>query len=243
MIGELAERHRVIAPDLRGLGWSDAPAEGYEKRRLAEDVRELLDAEGIERTAVIGHDWGGFAAFLLALEHPERVSRLLALDITPPWAGRPSPRQLLLPLLASYQALLALPGVGARVLMRGPGLVHAILRLAAGPEKRWSQEEVGMYAGRLREPARAHASSLYYRTFLLRELPAILARGERTAELTVPTLLLMGQQSAIDRVLSPRSAGMLEVRRVAGAGHFLPEEAPDEVLAAAREWFGGAAGG
>jgi pimeloyl-ACP methyl ester carboxylesterase len=241
LIGELSGSFRVIAPDLRGLGWSEAPADGYSKQRLAEDVIELLDAEQIERALLIGHDWGGFVAFLLALEHPDRVARLMALDIPPPWTGRPSPRQLAAPLLASYQALLALPGVGERLLTHGSGFVRAIIRLASGPEMQWSPQAIENYARRLREPARARASSLYYRTFLMHELPEMVRRGDRTAELRVPSLLLMGQKSTIDRVLSPSSGGLLEVRRVAGAGHFLPEEAPSEVLAAAREWFAGAA--
>jgi pimeloyl-ACP methyl ester carboxylesterase len=66
----------------------------------------------LERVKLIGHDWGAFAGFLVALEHPERVEWMVALDITPPWAPRPSVRQLALPLLASYQLLLATPMVG-----------------------------------------------------------------------------------------------------------------------------------
>lgn len=237
VIPELAQRHRVIALDLRGLGWSDAPPGDYEKSTLAEDVVELLDSEGIEQACVIGHDWGGYVAMLLALAHPRRVRRLLALDIPPPWAGKPHPRQLALPALASYQALLALPGVGPGLLMRRPGLVRAIIKLATGSGLRWSEAELDEYAQRLREPARAQASSMYYRTFLTRELPRAVRRGDRSAELSVPTLLLMGQSSAIDRVLAPQPSGQLHVQRIPGAGHFLPEEAPHEVLAAARDWF------
>ncbi len=236
MIGELAERFRVIVPDLRGLGWSQAPPGDYAKATFAADLVELLDQEGIEQAAVIGHDWGGYASFLLALEHPARVSRLIALDIPPPWPGRPHPRQLGLPFLLSYQLLLATPA-GRLLLERRPGLVRAIIRLATGPDFSWSRENLDRYALRLREPARAAASSAIYRTFLTRELPASLRRGDRSAELTVPTLLLMGQSSTIDQILAPRAAGMLQVRRVPGAGHFLPEEAPQAVLAAASEWF------
>jgi len=168
LIPELSRRFRVIAPDLRGLGWSDAPPGDYSKAALAGDVLELLDAEGIERAGMIGHDWGGFVAFLLALAHPARGERLLALDIPPPWAGRPRPRQLALPVLASYQALLAMPVLGEGLLRRGSGTVRTIIRLASGPEMRWSEQELDCYAARLRDPARARASSAYYRTFLTR---------------------------------------------------------------------------
>jgi pimeloyl-ACP methyl ester carboxylesterase len=239
LIPELSRRFRVIAPDLRGLGWSEAPAGDYSKAALAADVLELLDAEGIERARVIGHDWGGFIAFLLALEHPDRLERLLALDIPPPWVRRPRPRQLALPLLASYQVLLATPRLGQGLLRRGPGTVRTIIRLASGPRMRWSAQELDCYADRLREPARARASSAYYRTFLTRELPAMVARGDRSGELSVPSLLLMGERSAIDRVLTPQPGGLLEVQRVRRAGHFLPEEAPREVLDAASAWFDG----
>ena len=59
VIGPLAERYRVLCPDLRGFGWSDAPPHGYEKEALAADVLALLDALGIERFRLVGHDWGG----------------------------------------------------------------------------------------------------------------------------------------------------------------------------------------
>src|SRR3954451_6876530 len=76
LFARLAEDHRVIAPDLRGWGWSDAPPGDYAKRTFAADVLALMDHEGIDRANVIGHDWGGYTGFLLALEHPERVERL-----------------------------------------------------------------------------------------------------------------------------------------------------------------------
>jgi pimeloyl-ACP methyl ester carboxylesterase len=238
LIGDLARRFRVLAPDLRGLGWSDAPAAGYEKSTLAEDIRELLDAEQIEQADVIGHDWGGYVAFLLALGHPERVRRLMALDIPPPWAAPPTPRLLAVPALGSYQALIGSPVLGPALLRTSPALVRTVIRLGSGPEMHWSEADLDWYASRLREPARARASSSYYRTFLTRELPAMLSRGDRSDELAIPALLLMGARSGIDRTLRPRSRGSLHVRRVPGVGHFLPEEAPHAVLAAALEWLG-----
>jgi pimeloyl-ACP methyl ester carboxylesterase len=232
LIPRLAQTRRVLAPDLRGFGWSDAPPGDYLKATLAQDVLALLDAEGLDRVALLGHDWGGYVAFLLALEHPERVESLVALDIVPPWSasGRPRPRHLALPLLLSYQLLLATPLVGPRTLTSGTRFVRTILEAGSGPHASWSDEEVDAYADPLREPQRARASSALYRSFLTRELPTLAGQGDRSRELTLPALLIMGGASALHRVLDPRRAANLTVETITGAGHFLPEEAPEEVL-------------
>jgi pimeloyl-ACP methyl ester carboxylesterase len=235
LLPELARTHRVIAPDLRGFGRSDAPPGDYAKATFAADVRKLLEAEHIERLPIIGHDWGAYTAFLLALEQPSRVERLLALDVTPPWLqpALPGPRHLALPLLASYQVLLATPWLGRRLLTSGPEFVRTLIRAGSGPRMRWSNEELDAYANLLREPARAAASSACYRTFLTRELPALVRRPR----LQVPSLLVMGADSALQRVLRPQPERNLRVETIAGAGHFLPEEAPAAVLELARAWL------
>ena len=85
---ELVRSHAVIAIDLRGYGASRAPrggplGEGYSKREMAADAVSLLDALGIERPAVVGHDRGGRVAYRMALDHPERVERLAVLNVVP----------------------------------------------------------------------------------------------------------------------------------------------------------------
>src|ERR1700710_1360374 len=60
LIPQLAQTHRVIACDLRGWGWSSAPPGDYAKATFARDVLALLDAEGLERVTLMGHDWGGY---------------------------------------------------------------------------------------------------------------------------------------------------------------------------------------
>src|SRR5918999_5304513 len=81
VIPRLADRYRLICPDLRGHGWTDAPREGYEKERLATDVLGLLDALELERVRLVGHDWGGWVGFLLCFRAPQRIDRFLALNI------------------------------------------------------------------------------------------------------------------------------------------------------------------
>ena len=235
LIPQLARQYRVLAPDLRGFGWSGAPPGSYAKRTFAADVLALLDLEGLDRVKLVGHDWGGYTAFLLALAHPERVERLLALDITPPWRARARPRQLALPLLGSYQALLATPILGQRVLRSSPHFVRALIRAGSGPAMRWTEQELDVYADVLRDPSRARASSACYRTFLARELAGHVAC--KPSQLSVPSLLLMGSRSAIQLILDPAPQANLRIETIRGAGHFLPEEAPAEVLALAEAWF------
>jgi haloacetate dehalogenase len=83
VIGELAEDHTVIAPDLRGYGRTDKPRGGYDKRTMAADVSELVDRLGFERVAVVGHDRGARVGHRWALDNPEQVERFAALDIIP----------------------------------------------------------------------------------------------------------------------------------------------------------------
>nr|WP_042191396.1 alpha/beta hydrolase [Kibdelosporangium sp. MJ126-NF4]CEL20052.1 HMP-PP hydrolase (pyridoxal phosphatase) Cof, detected in genetic screen for thiamin metabolic genes (PMID:15292217) [Kibdelosporangium sp. MJ126-NF4]CTQ97276.1 HMP-PP hydrolase (pyridoxal phosphatase) Cof, detected in genetic screen for thiamin metabolic genes (PMID:15292217) [Kibdelosporangium sp. MJ126-NF4] len=83
IFGDLAEKHTVIAPDLRGYGRTDKPRDGYDKRTMAADVSELVRSLGFEQVSVIGHDRGGRVAHRWALDRPEEVARLAVLDIIP----------------------------------------------------------------------------------------------------------------------------------------------------------------
>jgi len=238
LIPRLATEYRVLAPDLRGWGWSEAPPGDYAKATFAADVLALLDAEGLDRVRVIAHDWGAYTAFLLALEHPERVERMVALDISPPWQPAPRLRHLALPFLLSYQLPLAVPGLGPGLMTSGKLFVRTIIRAGSGRRRRWRADELDVYAEVLREPARARASSACYRTFLTRELGRMASRRYSPEDLEVPTLLAMGQLSPIRRALDPRPSRNIEVATVAGAGHFLPEEAPEDVLGLALGFLG-----
>lgn len=84
----LAEHYRVIAPDLRGLGDSSRPVEGYDKKTMSEDVWRLVhDVLGEDRLLVVGHDWGGPTAFALAAQHRDAVERLAIFDVPVPGDG------------------------------------------------------------------------------------------------------------------------------------------------------------
>ena len=71
----LASTHTVVVPDLRGLGLSSKPDGGYDKKTQAGDVAGVLDALGIERTALVSNDMGSLVAFAFAAQHRDRVTR------------------------------------------------------------------------------------------------------------------------------------------------------------------------
>lgn len=126
LIPALAEERRVICPDLRGFGWSDAPTGSYELSGFAADTLALFDALGLDRVELVGHDWGGYSGFLLCLEAPERVAHFLALGVVHPWFEAPSPSLQVLKRLG-YQFVLATPGLGSSVLRHNPAFVRTVL--------------------------------------------------------------------------------------------------------------------
>jgi len=232
VIGPLAARFRVIAPDLRGFGWSGQPADGdFAKERLADDVLALLDALGIERACYVGHDWGAWAGYLAAARAPERFTRLLAVAMLHPWAAR-LPTALNAWRLG-YQLPIVAPVAGPALLRDGRPLRAALARLVG-------RDAAAVYAGVLREPARAAASCALYRTFLARELPAIVAGRYADARLELPVKLLFprgdGAQHPSQLPGIAERAAEAEIELVDG-NHFLPDRRPRLVAERALAWF------
>ena len=238
----LADRHRVLALDLRGFGWSDAPPEGYEKENLADDVLAVLDELGIERVKLVGHDWGGWIGFLLCLRAPHRFERFLALNILHPWA---SDLRGAFPYAwrFAYQLLIMAPVVGYR-LHRRRSFVPRVLVAGSTNRDAWDEETLDAFADNLAEPDRARAAVQLYRVFQLRELLPVLRGRYAGMRLTVPTLLLFGIG---DVVLRPellegyeRHADDMSVELVGDSGHFIADERPELVAERAREFFAAA---
>ena len=239
VIPRLAPHFRLICPDMRGFGWTDAPRAGYEKEQLASDLLGLLDALGLDQVRLVGHDWGGFTAFLVALRAPRRVRQLIVLNMIHPW-----PKQVPT-LLNSYRFLyqfVMASGLGALILRFRPELFSTAIRQALYDRTAMTDEEINAFTDRLTEPARANATVQLYRTFLLHEA-AGLATGRYDAErLGVPTLLLFGVH---DLVLRPEMlagyeehADDMRVELVPDAGHLVVDERPELVSERVLEFFG-----
>jgi pimeloyl-ACP methyl ester carboxylesterase len=234
----LADRHRVLALDLRGFGWSQAPRGGYEKENLASDVLAVLDELGIERVKLVGHDWGGWVGFLLCLRAPARFERYLALNILPPWVSV----RAMAPHLWRfwYQWLILAPGVGYR-LHRSGEFVPKVLVGASSRRESWDEATLRAFGDSFTDPARARAAVQMYRVFNLRETTPIMRGRYATVRLTVPTKMLFG---TADRALRPevldgceRHADDMEVEFVPDCGHFIADERPELVASRAREFF------
>ena len=226
VIGPLAKEFRVYAPDLRGFGWSDAPPGTYSKMGLAADVEKLLDVLEIDKAVVAGHDWGGFAGWLLAIRAPERLERLVALSIIHPW-WRPerSPARLL---TGVYQLPLIAPGIGPFANRLMPGLIRRL------DDPGWSDDDVRLYAGQYTRAGHAAAGSAIYRTFVSRELPALATGKYDNRRVDIPVTYATGERDAVIMPSRLQGAdahvGDLETQVIADAGHFLPEEHPQTTV-------------
>jgi pimeloyl-ACP methyl ester carboxylesterase len=154
--------YRLLIPDLRGFGWSEAPGSGYSPTGFADDAMALLDALDIAHVHVIGHDWGGFTGFLLGLHHSGRVDRLLLCNSPGPWAQL-SPRTAVGLRRSWYAGLVATPILGHR-LVAYPGFIPWFLRLG-GQMPLISDSDATVYADQFRDRARTAASSQLYRSY------------------------------------------------------------------------------
>ena len=220
---------RIACPDLRGLGWSGWPRDGdFTKPRLAADALATLDALGWRRALLVGHDWGGLAGYLTALDAPERLTGLLVLSAAHPW--QPPARVAVNAWRFAYHLPLAAPRAGA-ALMRDGRLAAALLRAAWGEEGTFDAEEVRTYVDVIRADGPAHATEGLYRSFLLRDAPSL---GRRVARrrLQVPTRLLYGRREPFGVGLAygiERHGDDARLELLDGAGHWVPEERPERV--------------
>jgi pimeloyl-ACP methyl ester carboxylesterase len=227
LIGPLSERgFRVIAPDLRGHGWSEKPAGDYRKDTLMRDIVGLLDQLGVERVRWVGHDWGAYVGLLAALRHPERIERLVGLSLPHPWQKE----RRLADVVGSgwYQLVLAAPVLGKLAIGR-LGFTRAVLTRARAKGS-FSDQELETYLSVIREPDATEASMRMYRQFLMHELGPVLSGAFEEERLSVPTRWIVGSKDRVSRNADEAyraHADDMTLEKVPGAGHFLPEEQPD----------------
>jgi pimeloyl-ACP methyl ester carboxylesterase len=230
----LAQHYRVICPDLRGSGWTDAPTTGYTSDQLVADVVALLDAMEIEKARVVGHDWGALLGFLLCLQHPDRVERFVSLAVPHPFV-RFHPRLLATLPRLWFQYAIATPILGPALLRRGTQpLARYLLEHYTADRAAFSEDDVELFVAPFRQRARAKAGSAQYRNFIVPIFGRVLAGRYRRTRLRTPTLIMFGSQdpNMNAELLDGHQAHAddLTVEEVAGASHFLVDERPDDVV-------------
>lgn len=221
---KLEPKHRVLAPDLLGFGGQPPPAgrDALLAPGQARHLLELLDREGIKEAIVVAHDFGGpVAAHLLAIA-PSRVPAL-ALFATNAFPDTPIPFPLSLvkaPLLGS---------LAARLLFSRPSLAMMVRRGVGNPSTRL---DVDRYLGGEHQRA---AIAYIFETSLRRLGELYVPVEHALATAGVPTLVGWGDRDPFFPVaIGRRTAELLpdaRFRLYEGAGHFLPEERPNELSA------------
>lgn len=242
----LAERFTLVCPDLRGYGDSSKPPGGgdhsaYSKRAMARDLVEVMDALQLPRFAAAGHDRGGRVLHRLALDHPQRLTRAAVLDIAPTRAMYAATDQAFATAYFHWFFLIQPYDLPERMIAADPDawLESCLERWGRDPAA-FEPAALAEYRRCFRAPAAIHATCEDYRAAAAIDLAHDAADESRLVE--CPLLVLWGAEGFVGRSLDPLALWRRAAERVEGealpGGHFLPEEAPAETLAAFRSFFG-----
>lgn len=219
--------YRVMAPDQRGYGSSDKP-EGrlaYRTENLAADVVGLIDHEHREKASIIGHDWGAAVAWWVGLQYPDRVERLVTLNV-------PHPQVFIKRLFTDlgqlrrswYMFFFQLPYLPEKAVFKPEGMASQIRR--AIKDKAIADELLPAYHAAWSQPASQTGMISWYRAMFL-------SRPPRNTRLPMPVLVIWGKKDPFLKYemayesLAYCDEGRLEM--IESAGHFVQHDALDEV--------------
>ena len=227
LIAKLSDKHTVIAPDLRGFGQSSAPSDGYTKAAMAQDVHALVKSLGYGRIRLVGHDIGLMVAYAFAAQYPAEVDRLVLMEAFLPGVGDWNSVFLLRDLWHFHfygKTPLALVTGRERVYLE-----HFWNDFAADPQKSVSEKDREFYASAYAQPGYMAAGMEVFRAF---PKDAEDFAGFAKTRLTMPMLVLSGEKAGGPFLIEQGKMVATEVEGVLvkGAGHWLMEEAPDQVI-------------
>ncbi len=241
--------HRVIIPDLRGYGWSDAPPDdaghrAYSKRQMAADIAALLDTLDLSTAMVLGHDRGARVSYRLALDHPTRVSRLGIIEIAPTadyWAHWGAE----LAMAAYHWTFLAQPAPLPERMIGADPVAYIDHTLQSWTKAKsldvFSAESLQSYRAQAMDAAHLHAMCADYRAGATTDRADDEADRAAGRKIAAPLRFLYAQSGFPARTGNPEAIWRrwaLEVTATScDSGHFVMEEDPDAVIAAFAPFF------
>jgi pimeloyl-ACP methyl ester carboxylesterase len=225
----LAKSCTVIAPDLRGAGKSDRPEAGYDKKTMAKDIQALVHQLGFSEVNIVGHDIGLMVAYAYAAQYPAEVSKVVLMDAFLPGVGDWKSVWLMRDLWHFHfygETPLALVKGRERIYFE-----HFWNDFAADRTKSVPEADRQFYAATYARDDGMRAGFEYFKNF---EQDSKDFAALSTTKLNMPFLVLTGQKASgtflIDQVklVATNVSGTV----VEGSGHWLMEEAPDQVVSA-----------
>lgn len=228
---------RMYIPDQRGYNLSDKPENvaDYGLDRLAEDIIGLIDHIGAEKVRVVGHDWGGGAAWWTANKYPERIEKLTVLNI-PHHAAfsralKQNPAQRRKSWYMAFFQMNRLPEVVCRF-----GNFSALARWAFGDSPAFTPEDIAEYKRAWWQPGAITGMINYYRA--VRRYPP---ERLESPQITVPVLLIWGLRDHVfDPILAEQSIALCDdgrLEKIDTASHWVQHEAADDVNRLLVEWL------
>ncbi|MEP6820000.1 MAG: alpha/beta hydrolase [bacterium] len=246
-LNALSDTFHVVAPDMRGYNLSDKPSrvEDYKIDKLVADVIGLIDHFGAQQAAVVGHDWGAGVAWAVAQKHPERVSKLAVLQvpIAAAWRANMSLKQLM---RSWYMFFFQIPRLPEWLIkQQNFRAIDRTFTEKLGRKNSFTGEDIERYKEAARQPGALTGAINYYRANVFDRLFARKQRGEASKSnrrVRVPTLFIFGEQ---DFAILPATVRGLEKYidayyrevRIPDSGHWVQNEAPEEVNAALLEFL------
>jgi pimeloyl-ACP methyl ester carboxylesterase len=227
LIPKLAATHTVIAPDLRGAGQSATPPGGYTKAEMAKDIHALAQKLGFEKIRLVGHDIGLMVAYAYAAQYPNEVDRIVLMDAFLPGVGNWRDVWLMRDLWHFHfygKTPLALVHGRERIYFE-----HFWNDFAANPARSVSERDRRIYAKAYARPGGMRAGFEYFRAF---EQDAEDFAHFAQTPLLMPMLVLTGEKASGEGLIQQ---GRLVAKNVEGvvvhnSGHWLMEEAPEQVI-------------
>ncbi|MGC4120700.1 MAG: alpha/beta hydrolase [Myxococcales bacterium] len=235
LIPELARTHTVVAPDLRGFGDSAKPESGYDKKTMARDVHGLAAALGFLRVGLAGHDIGLMVAYAYAAQYPAEVARVALMDAFLPGVGDWKSVWLLKDLWHFHfygKTPLALVAGRERVYLE-----HFWNDFAADPARSVPERDRQLYSAAYAQPGAMRSGFEAFHAF---EQDATDFAGFARSRLKMPMLVLTGEKASGEFLIGQGRmvADDVEGAMVKGAGHWLIDEAPDQVVPRLLAFFG-----